>query len=305
MRRALLLVVCVLASVCAGAETDRLESGLALLDESVARRASDPARSEGLARDAAALISGSLDEVGHDNPAAQRALGNAWLLAGELGHAVLAYRRAEVAAPGDPIVRASLEHARSLLEARPAPAAGVAPGWRNAVRAWSGWQARAWMFWACVGGFGAACLALAARVVSVLPSRVTTPAVALGVAALAGLGVLGAGPLTADGSAAVVVTPATARTGPHAELYPPALDRPLPAGTEVRILETRDAWAFCAAGAERVWLPAAAVARVHPEALATERQQAASLTDTTPSPGSTSPTGDAKIASPTPGPGRE
>lgn len=302
MTRAVLLAVCLLVAVCPAAETDRLESGLALLEEAVARRASDPARSEGLARDAAVLIDGSLDEVGHDNPAAQRALGNAWLLAGELGHAVLAYRRAEAAAPGDPIVRASLGNARSQLEARPAPTEGVASAWRDAVRSWRGWQARAWMFWACVGGFAVACLALAARVVSLLPSRVTTPAVALGVAALAGLGVLGAGPLTADGSAAVVVTPATARTGPHAELYPPALDRPLPAGTEVRILETRDAWAFCAAGAERVWLPMAAVERVHPEALMTPKPP------TIPGPaaaaGSTAGPDDAKIAIPTPGSGQ-
>jgi hypothetical protein len=63
----------------------------------------------------------------------------------------------------------------------------------------------------------------------------------------------------------VVVAEAAGRTGPHAEVYPAALDAPVPTGTEVRVLETRDGWVRCAVGGLEAWLPGSAVERVRPQ----------------------------------------
>lgn len=255
--RLLVLVLFLLGPAAWASESDPLASGFALLDEAVKLRVSDPARSARLAGDAAALIRSSLPGEGAGNAPAQRALGNAWLLSGDLGRAVLAYRRAEAAAPGDPIVAASLEHARSLV-----PVESGETGARGAWGRWSGLVPRGVVFWAGLGLFVAGCWALALRVVSVLPGIATAPSVAAVVLGGACLGALAGEPLVTGSGWGVVVRSEVGRTGPHASLYPPALDGPVPAGAEVRVVEARDGWVLCSLGGRRAWLPGDAVERV-------------------------------------------
>ncbi len=262
MTRLTLAFLLLLASTAGVARAnDRLASGLALLEEAARLRSNEPERAERLAADAAALIAA---EVAPDNPAGQRALGNAWLLAGDLGRAVLAYRRAEAAAPHDPLVRASLGHARSRVGARVSDPASL--NWRSAAAAWRSVVPRRVLFWAAAGAFGLASWAIALRVAGLLTPRITGPAAVLGVAGACGLGLLVAEPLVSRAGSAVVVAEAVGRTGPHAEVYPAALDAPLPPGTEVRILESRDGWVRCDLGGLMAWLPAERVEPVRPPA---------------------------------------
>lgn len=240
---------------------DRLASGFALLDEAARLRQAEPARAAGLAADAAVLIESAIGDGASMNPAAQRALGNAYLLADRIGPAVLAYKRAESVAPNDPLVRASLEHARSRVGLDLGVGSG-GTGWRSVLNDWRGGIPRRAVFHGCVAAAVVACWVLALRVLSVLPRWVVIPAaVAVGVSAC-GAGLVLAEPLVAGSDDAVVTVAATGRTGPHAEVYPAALDRPVPAGAEVRILETRDGWYLCAVGGERAWLPGGSVERV-------------------------------------------
>lgn len=262
MIRALLVMLVMLGAVhrVAADTPDALGSGLALLEEAVKLRTTDPGRSATLGADAAALIESGLGAAGAENPEAQRALGNAWLLGGELGRAVLAYRRAEMAAPHDPLVRSSLAHARSLVGAE---APGAQPAWwRTAAQGWKRFVPRATLFWAGVGLFTLGCLVLALRIVSVLPDRAILPAVGAGVIGLGCVGLLVLEWGLERSDSAVVLAETSGRTGPGVAHYAEALDTPLPAGAEVRVLETREGWAYCAMGELRAWIPDHAVERV-------------------------------------------
>lgn len=259
-------VVVVMVCVClARAESGeaRLASGLVLLGEAARVHSSEPQHAVRLGSDAAVLINASMEELGLDNPAAQRALGTAWLLAGDTGRAVLAFRRAELGAPEDTLVRSSLAHARSLVGSQVGDASVTREsGWRGVVLSWRRHVPRAWVFWGGLGVFVGCCWVIALRVLGMAPARVTGPAVAMGVLGAAAIGVLASEPIMEDGASAVVVSEAMARTGPHAEVYAPALDGAVPAGTEVRLLESRDGWVRCGVGGLEAWLPGATVERV-------------------------------------------
>lgn len=258
---AILLLVLSCRAFASGGE---LESGFALLDEAARMRLSDPERSARVASDAAVLIGSSLDADAELNPAAQRALGNAWLLSGDVGRAVLAFKRAEAVSPGDPMVRSSLEHARSLVGVDFGSGAGGDSRWRTVLNDWRARVPRAAVFYGGVALLFVGCGVLAMRIVSVLPKWVTVPAaVAAGIGACA-LALLVAEPMMEQSGAAVVVSETTGRTGPHEQIYPPALDRAVPAGAEVRVLGARDGWYLCALGGEKAWLPGESVERVRP-----------------------------------------
>lgn len=259
-------VLLVMAAACvARAESgaERLASGLVLLNEATQARLGEPEHAERLAADAAVLIGSSIDEMGLDNPSAQRALGTAWLLAGDTGRAVLAFRRAQLGAPDDALVQSSLMHARSVVGADIGSGA-MDTGWRGMVLSWRHHVPRAWVFWGGLGVFVGCCWVIALRVIGWAPSRVTGPTVAIGLIGAVSLGVLVVEQAIMGSDAAVVVAQAEGRTGPHAEVYPAALDAPVPAGTEVRVLEARDGWVRCAVGGLEAWLPGSAVERVRP-----------------------------------------
>jgi hypothetical protein len=264
MIRWCVVVLMAVAALCRAEAVDqRLASGLVLLKEAAQARLSEPGHAARLGADAAVLIESSLEERGLDNPAGQRALGTAWLLAGDTGRAVLAFRRAELAAPDDALVQSSLAHSRSVVGAE----VGTGPvdtDWRGVVLSWRQHVPRAWVFWGGLGAFVGCCWVIGLRVQGWAPTRVTGPAVAIGLLGAVAMGVLAAEPALVGADAAVVVSEAMGRTGPHAEVYPLALDGPVPAGTEIRVLEARDGWVRCAVGGLEAWLPESAVERVRP-----------------------------------------
>lgn len=266
--RVLWMVVLVFGGACGVARADAgdLSSGLALLDEAARLRAGDPARSERLAADAAAMIEAGLGDDEIDNAPAQRALGNAWLLSGDVGRAVLAYRRAQRADPGDAMVASSLAHARSVAGGggSVAPGALAAGGWRARLDESRALVPRAGMFWVGLVLFVGGCVAVAARIVSLVGGGVVVFAWMSVIGGAGPLGLLAAEPLLDGSGAAVVVESAVGRTGPHGEVYPPAFDAPVPAGSDVRVLESRDGWVLCSMGTTRAWLPGAAVELVRP-----------------------------------------
>ncbi len=79
--------------------------------------------------DAAALFSTAarrfqqLADDGVVNPRLEYNLGNAYLQGGDLGRAILHYRRAEELSPGDPRLRHNLDYARTLVRSQIAPSA--------------------------------------------------------------------------------------------------------------------------------------------------------------------------------------
>jgi len=78
----------------------------------------------------AATAYGKLIDADTVSPALYFNLGNAFFKAGQIGHAIAAYRQAEEMSPRDPDVRANLQFARNLV---PGPKLGA-----NRMRRWLG-----------------------------------------------------------------------------------------------------------------------------------------------------------------------
>lgn len=189
-------------------------------------------------------------------------LGNAALQAEHLGSAILAYRRALRLDPDHPRALQNLAHARELL-----------PGW--VPRQASAGLAESLFFWHrsmapseralwAAGCFLVACLLVAAGIQldqSALRNSAIVPGLAW-LAFLLSLGIEARG--TGLGDAVVIADEAFLRVA-DSSLAPVALPRPLPAGTELRVLEQRPPWLRVRlANGRDAWLAAAAAARVEP-----------------------------------------
>jgi len=103
-----------------------LDSALAEFDEALAMRADDPAGARSLFRSAAQRFQ-SLVTDGVVNGRLEYDLGNCFLQSGDIGRAILHYRRAERLAPRDPLL------ANNLSVARTRCITSVPPSRRSAV----------------------------------------------------------------------------------------------------------------------------------------------------------------------------
>jgi tetratricopeptide (TPR) repeat protein len=223
----------------------------------------DPAAAARFYRLAAERYETLLDEHGlGPNGWVHYNLGNAFYLAGDIGRAILHYRRAEPWLRGEPRLRLALEHVRAeRLDVFPRSVS--TPLWRRVFFwhfAWSD-QARrqvlgatwafAW-FLAAVRLFG--------------PRPVLRRGFVLAAAAavlLLGSGWIHARAFRRD-DAVVLAREVIARKG-DASVYAPAFTAPLHAGAEVVIREERRDWLRVAVedGSEG-WIPAATATRVRP-----------------------------------------
>jgi hypothetical protein len=190
--------------------------------------------------------------------------GNAWLLAGDTGRAVLAYRRAERLKPVDLTVQKSLAHARAQVGLALAPSAGYRLS--SALMAWRGWIPRSWILTGALGAYALLWTMAAARFTPW--SRLSRPGLAWVCAGAAGLCTL---MLWADRRASsgsrdgVIVAPAgaDARNGPSSGVYDPSFDQPLAPGVEVKVLEERLGWVrVLLIDGRETWVEARAIERV-------------------------------------------
>jgi hypothetical protein len=184
-------------------------------------------------------------------------LGNAALGAERLGPAMLAYRRALALDPDHHRASQNLDHARTLL-----------PDW--VPRPEKGGLLDTFFFWSRrlsvieLQTYAAFAFLIAAgllacsirwrqpmlRNLAVLPGFVWI--LLLGVMLLRSSG--------DDGAAAVVIIPEVTARSADSPGAPPRLPQPLPSGTEVQIVETREEWSRVRLFDGRdVWLPASAV----------------------------------------------
>ncbi|MFG0285004.1 MAG: hypothetical protein ACF8R7_11325 [Phycisphaerales bacterium JB039] len=247
------------AEIFARAESD-FELGVASVETGRPDEARDHFRRAALAYEQVAA-------EGVDSPSLRANAGNAWLLAGRPGEAVLAYRRALRLDPAHPAARAGLAEARSRIGVQ----TPVAPARRLSDRAigligalgpvrllWLG--ALAWIgAWALIG----------ARLLGRVAPWAGPAAAACAGAALLALGAIGWAAWThrATGDAVILAERVEARLGPGAAAYEPAFDAPLAAGMEVRILDRQAGWAHVSLlDGRSAWVPADALALVHPGA---------------------------------------
>ncbi len=189
-------------------------------------------------------------------------LGNAALQAEHLGRAVLAYRRALLLDPDHARASQNLDHVRSLAPdwvPRPegAPLFDNFFGWHRTVSS-------AERAYAAAGAFALAALLFAAGVVS---RSVAARNIALlpGLVWIALLASMAADPASTARNQAVVVGREVVAHAADSIHTPARFARPLPVGTEVEVVETRETWLRIAlANGREGWVRASAVVRVAP-----------------------------------------
>ena len=191
---------------------------------------------------------------------------NAYYFAGDLGKAVLFYRRALLADSGNRLARDALEAIRSQLPLRPPPP-GPAANLAETMLFWhhgTSFQTRRWVFllvFPCVWG----CLALGLW--RSRPFRRLGVLLALIAAPLAASLVYDAVASGADDDGVIVVE-TVGRRGDHAS-YSPSHNEPFPPGTEVTVTESRgrehESWlAVRLLDGSESWVPADRVERLLP-----------------------------------------
>jgi tetratricopeptide (TPR) repeat protein len=200
----------------------------------------DPRKAFGLYQSAALRYQRLLEEGGIRNEKLYYNLGNAYYRTGDLGRAILNYRRAQALAPADDNVRQNLEAARAARIDRFSE-----PTETRVLRTL--------LFWHFDLSFGArlallACFSGAFWALAALrlfrPEKAPRPALAIcgGLAAALLLSVCFEGWRVGDDAAGVVTAnEAIARKG-DGENYEQAFTEPLHSGAEVRVLERRGEW---------------------------------------------------------------
>lgn len=187
-------------------------------------------------------------------------LGNAHFHRGELGLAILHYRRAERFAPALPGLRANLALARSRVPKMDDSAGGADnPSRRTGMFLFTNWSitASAWLvagLW-CIGWMLAVL-----RITSVVAFSRWLILLPLAMSVLLA-GILIHASLKPNVQAGVVLgDDLIARTGPGERSYPPVSARPIPIGTELTIEEERGGWLYVRFPDGRTaWLPAEGV----------------------------------------------
>ncbi len=268
MRSFLLAIVLVLGifvtSVRADQLGDDLQRALDRLDEGTALFEAHDPQSSMVLDEAAALLRGVIQKYGVHSPGIYHALGNAYMLRNDLGHAVLAYRQGEQLDPTDPRLRDSLKHARSLVAVR------VEPGTTNKIWStlllWRGYIPRTGLWYGFIALFTLGWFAWSARMLEFGSRRLRTVGTWLIVGSLIPAGMLGAEWAWFEGSTAAVITAphVIARSGPDDTIYDPVFAEGLQPGVEVLILETRDGWnRLELADGSQCWVSAASVEKVN------------------------------------------
>ncbi|MFQ5804880.1 MAG: tetratricopeptide repeat protein [Phycisphaerae bacterium] len=241
-------------------QRELLRGALNAFDEAVSVVRDDPARAENLYRKSAAALE-TLRDHGIQNPALEYNLGNAYFRLGQLGRAILHYRRAQRFDPADAALTMNLEYARNRVEPYIKPSGG-----RELVNRLMFWTNRTSIqerFWLASLGSIVGWLGLAFRLRWL--SRPLTVVACLGIV----FGLANAASVgwqlhdeSRHPPAVVVDGEQILRLG-RGEGYDPALTQPLGPGVELRILNQRGDWVEIRLRDDKTgWLPAGALERI-------------------------------------------
>ncbi len=232
-------------------------------DRGIAQLPSEPAAAKGAFSEAAAAYRELAEVRGIRNARLLANLGNAYLLAGDTGRAVLSYRRAERLDPSDALVRAGLELVRSRVgtSVNPVttfPSSGwlaemhrvIAPGalLRIGIAAWV---------------FGWLALALATVRPGVGRTRQSAVAAIVVGAACIGFVIADIAVQRASTESVLIEDGVIGHNGPGGATYGATFDKPMAAGVELTIVEQRGEWMRVRLEDGReTWVPSSSVERV-------------------------------------------
>jgi len=237
---------------------ERFNEGVALLDE-------DPQRARSLLEGAAARYE-RIREGGIENGEALYNQGNALLLLGEIGPAILAYRRAEQFMPGDANLERNLATARARVASRVEDSEerawlDAALFWRAETTARAQWRVFLVLWF---GAWGAMLLwrlgLMRGRTAAWISGALFLTSGAIG----AGIGLTWQERATRP-AGVIIAEQVVGRTGPGEAGYEASFTSALSEGVEFAALETRGAWMHVElVDGRRTWIPAPSAALVEP-----------------------------------------
>lgn len=255
----LLIFVAAMTARAADATPDQLfAQANDIFAQATAQRATDEAKARTLYAQSITLYQQIIDQHAIKSGDLYYNIANAYALSGDLGRAIVNYRRALPLAPADPDLAANLRTTRAKVGV-----AVEAKGGSQLTRELVSWhraiQQRTRLIVA-LAAFGGVWLVLIARLSDggrKWASRWI--AIALAIAStLAGLSLWTEHrSRLAHPEAVVVADSVVGRKGPDERGYEPSFTRPLSAGVELTIIERRAGWALVRlADARETWLPA-------------------------------------------------
>lgn len=212
-----------------------LERGIELLE------ANDP-EAQAVIELSTTRIESAINEHGYHSAAAYHALGNANTLIDDLGHAMLAYRRAELINPRDQRVRDSIEYVRDQVQI------SVEPSVTNRIRAalvsWRGIVPRGWIWAGGIMLFVGAWVVFTVGLGTGSPRRARTAGITLLLCSAFPFTALGYEWVYVHSRDAVVIVQdgVDGMSGPDDAIYDAVYAEPLRGGVEGLLLETRDGW---------------------------------------------------------------
>ena len=222
----------------------------------------DPAdtKAAAAALDESIAASRAMLELGIENASIHRNIGTAYMLRGDVGRAIAAFRRAERIDPTDPRIRDSLAAARARVRT------AVTPGTRSRVEDallfWRGRIPRGVLLTVGLAGWAVGWLGAMLRLFTRRGAGAAFAGAAVATLTLGSL--LAEHTIVTMNPAAVIVQDNTiGYRGPSESVYTPTFEEPIHTGVEAVILETRDGWARLRlrSGAE-TWVPDEAIEKI-------------------------------------------
>lgn len=242
----------------------QLQEALARLDEGKSLLEQHDEQSAAAFAEAGAMLEAVIDTYQIETPGIYHALGNAYMLKGDIGHAVLAYRKGLQLDPTSLALKESLAFARSQVTI------SVEPDLTNrvwsALLVWRGHVPRAMIWIGFIALFTLGWLMMSARILGLVSSRACSLGIWAVLLSLVPAGLLGIEWARNQGSAGVVITGShvIARTGPDDTIYDPVYTSGIEPGIEARLIESRDGWDRIAlADGSECWVPDSSLERVN------------------------------------------
>ncbi len=241
-----------------GSTREKFEEANGVFRRAIETLARDREAGVNLALDAAARYRG-LAKEGIRNHLLELNAGNSAMLGGDVGHAVVSFRRAERLEPSNAGVKQSLEAARKAVGVAVGKPAGVVDGPRivGVVNLWRHVVPRgavagvAWIAYLVAWG----CAAAGAMG---LRGRLKLMGVVAGLVAVVGAGLLGVDEWERSRVVAAVVVQSgvVGLNGPAAGVYEATFQSPLSPGVECVVVEVRGAWSRVRLGdGTMTWVP--------------------------------------------------
>ncbi|MDF1808796.1 MAG: hypothetical protein P1U42_03780 [Phycisphaerales bacterium] len=244
----------------------QLQDAFDTLDLGIEYLESNNELGQGTLKIASAKIEAVMREHNLSSPGLYLALGNAYRLQGDLGHAILAYRRGESLDPTDKALQDSLESTRDLIELNIQPdSERRVISW---ILSWRGKISRTFVWSVFIASFSMGWILCSLSILGLAHKRVRTIGIWSICCSVVPISLLGVEWTQNQASNGIVVVEnhVIAQSGPDDSIYDAVFAEPLQSGVEGVQVETRSDWSMIRLfdGVE-CWIPSDTFEFINPQ----------------------------------------